>query len=187
MSQLQHMSLDPDERRFLVFRASVLSALGARRDLRRLGVLVQRSDGLRLIAAEGVSSKLELWSWLIAHAYQLVADGPRFAALVIPKSSTGRLQSGAIAADAAYDLDVWMVDDDHRVENTGFRCTAENGDLLTRLPWRTAGNSPSDAVAALLASLLAEHRDPPPAPMRLLRPARNEPPASFDYFAAAAA
>ena len=184
MSQQQDISLDPDERRFVVFRASVLSALSARPQLRRLGVLVPGPEGLRLIAAEGVSSKLELWSWLIAHAHEIASDGPRLAALVVPQSADGTIRGGT-ETDGVYDLDVWMVDDDHRVETTGFRCSAANGDLLMRLPWRAEGQGASDALATLLSSLLAEHRDPPPAPMRLLRPAGIEPPAR-EYMSVAA-
>jgi hypothetical protein len=176
MSQLQDVSLNAGERQFVIFRASVLAALSARPELRRLGVLLQGDDGFRLVAVDGVSRVHDLWSWLVANAPDLMSDAPRAAALIIPRTTDGAICAVPSAASSAdFDLDVCMVDDRHRLENAGFRCLSARGELL-RLPSRPGGAGPTAAVAALLGTLLAEHRDPPPAPMRLPRPARNQRP-----------
>lgn len=186
MSQLQDVAHKAGEREFLAFRASVLTALSARPELRRLGVLLQGDDGFRLVAVDGVSRVLDLWSWLVSNAPDLLRDAPRAAALIIPRATDGTICAVPdFDSFASFDLDVWMVDDRRRVENTGFRCSSDRGELM-RLPWHTGGVGQIDAVAMLLGALLAEHRDPPPAPMRLVRPARHQPPQAFEAMALAA-
>jgi hypothetical protein len=186
MNPLQDVSLDSGERQFLVFRASVLAALSARPELRRLGVLLHGDDGFRLVPVEGVSRVRDLRSWLVSHMPALVRDEPRAAALIIPRATDGTIRSlAAVEPSAAFDLAVCIVDDRRRVENAEFRCSSERGEL-TRLPALAGRAGPTAAVAALLGMLLAEHRDPPPAPVRLLRPARHRPASAFEIFALAA-
>jgi hypothetical protein len=186
MRILQDVARNAGEREFLAFRASVLAALGVRPELRRLGLLLHGDDGFRLVAVDGVSRVLDLWSWLMANAPELVRDAPQAAALIVPRASDGTICSASSGDSfAAFDLDVWVVDDRRRIDNTGFRCLSEQGEL-TRLPWNVETVGPIDVVAMLLGTLLAEHRDPPPAPLRLLRPVRHQPTQAFWTVALAA-
>lgn len=186
MSQLQDVSFNADEREFLRFRASVLTVLSARPELRRLGVLLHGDDGFRLIAVDGVSRVLDLWSWVVANAPTLVRNTPQAAALIIPHAPDGAIHAVPSEADlSVFDLDIWMVDDRHRVENLGIRCVVGQTDVV-RLPWHATGLGSTDAVAALLGRMLSEHHDPPPAPMRLHRPARHQPLPGFETMAIAA-
>jgi hypothetical protein len=185
MRLLDDVARTAGERQFLAFRASVLATLSARPEFRRLGVLLQSDDGFRLVAVDGVSCVFDLWSWLLANAPELVRDAPQSAALIIPRALDGSIcPVPAATSFGAFDLDVWVVDDCRRVENTGFRCVTGRK-KLTRLPWRTGDVGPIDAVAMLLGTLLAENRTPPAAPTRLRRPAEYQPPQAYDAAAVA--
>jgi hypothetical protein len=186
ITRLRDVALDPGERQFLVFRASVLAALSARPELRRLGVLLHSDDGYRLVPVDGVARVRDLWAWLVSNVPALVRDEPQAAALIIPHATDGTIRSlPAVESSTAFDLSVCMVDDSRRVENAGFRCLSERGQL-TRLPSRAGRAGPTAAVASLLGTLLAEQRDPPPSPVRFLRPARNQPAPAFEPIARAA-
>jgi hypothetical protein len=183
MGLLQDVSRNAGEREFLTFRASVLTALSAQPELRRLGVLLQGDDGFRPIAVGGVSRVLDLWSWLMSNAPELVRDAPQAAALIVPRATDGTICAVPAGESlAVFDLDIWIVDDRRRIDNTGFRCHSEHGEL-TRLPCSVEAVGPIDVVAMLLGTLLAEQRDPPPAPMRLVQPVRHQPRQAFEAMA----
>jgi hypothetical protein len=187
MSQLQDVSYGLDDREFARFRASVLTVLSARPELRRLGFLLQGDDGFRLVSVDGgVSSVLDLWSWLVSNATTLVREETHFAALIIPRDTSGAIhEAPSDAGLAVFGLEVWMVDDAGRVETTGFRCTAGRTELVRQTAHTTAV-SPADAIAVLLGRMLTEHHEPPPTPTRLLRPSRHQASVEFDAMAMAA-
>lgn len=152
-----------DDRGFVAFRATVLTALTCQRELHRTAVFLSGAAGFRIMPVAGVSRVLDLSSWLLTRSEALTRAEPTAAALVVPTSPDGTLLSAPAAGGCDdYDLKVWVVDDRRRHEGSVLRCRVDEG-RLRRLPWRAGKPCAADEAALVLGALLSEPQQGPPA------------------------